>query len=440
LANAGGRDRTVDPSTRNSLVSILVVTYNPNRESFRRCLDSVWAQSYADLELVVVDNRSQGDVVTATLQTLNRDHPRTLPSTLRGLRTNTGFARAMNTALDAATGSLCLLLNPDTELEPGAVDALVTCATKNPEVAGFAPKVKLLSYPDIIDSVGIEFSWNGDASQRGLGQPDLGQFDRSEPVPGVTMGATMIRRSAFANDRVGRLDERFFMFFEDVDWSMRAAIFGEQFLAVPDALVHHAGSESVQQRSFTWRYRLIERNVYFTAIKNYQGHHLAGFWLRRGKAHMRNVMNGNRPLVTVRILISASRALASLYADRRAIQSRRRRRDSEVINRRADLLRMDVETWRPLYSWGTVRDSVGRLFAVNGDERWSRAYRYLDLVVKFGLQLDTLEVLERLGEMAGPLPPSLQAYARQIERSGTQVTSTTGDGEPRIPEDKCDLV
>jgi GT2 family glycosyltransferase len=337
----------------------------------------------------------------------------------------------MNVALDAAAGPLCLLLNPDAELEPAAADALVTCATQHPEVVGFAPKVKLLAYPDIIDSVGIEFSWNGDASQRGLGQPDLGQFDRVEPIPGVTMGAAMIRRTAFANNRVGRLDERFFMFFEDVDWSMRAAVYGERFLTVPNAVVHHAGSESVQQRSFAWRYRLIERNVYYTAIKNYQGRHLVGFWLRRGRAHMRNLANGNRPLVTVRILISASRAVASFYADRRAIQTRRRRRDSEVINLRADLLRMDVETWRPIYSWKTVRDSVGRLFAVSGDERWSRAYRYLDLVVKFDLQLATLEVLERLDEMAGPLPSTLQTYARQIGRSGFEITRTADDDQPK---------
>lgn len=403
-----------EPSSAGTLISVLMVTYNPNDDSFRRCLASVAGQTHSNLELIFVDNGSAGSAVAELLKNAEASREGGPPTKLIRLGANTGFAHAMNVAVDAASGTLCLLLNPDTELEPRAVEALVDSAAEHPEAVGFAPKVKLLAYPQIIDSVGIQFSWSGDAFQRGLGQIDLGQFDRPEPVPGVTMGAALIRRSAFAETGVGRLDERFFMFFEDVDWSLRAGLYGELFLTVPDAVVLHAGSESARQKAFNWRYRLIERNVYYTAIKNFQLRHLAGFFLRRSRAHLRNLATGRRPLATARVLVEGTLALASMLPDRRVVQRRRQRRDSDLTNSEMAVPGVDLEAWRPIYSWRMVRDSLGRLFAVGGEERWSRAYGYLDLMLKFDLKLESTEVLRRLEELAGPIPAVIRAYAQQI--------------------------
>jgi GT2 family glycosyltransferase len=402
------------PGPKTPLVSVLVVTFNPDEGSLKRCLASVACQTHDNLELILVDNGSSGLPGARLLETVQAAAGDSLPTKFHRQGTNTGFAHAMNIAVGAASGSLCLLLNPDTELEPGAVAALVARASQHPEAVGFAPKVKLLAYPDIIDSVGIEFSLGGDAAQRGLGQVDLGQFDAPEPVMGLTLGAALIRRTAFADDEVGRLDERFFMFFEDVDWSMRAGLYGKQFLAVPEAVVLHAGSESVRQRPFNWRYRLIERNVYYTAIKNFETRHLVRFLFQRTSAHLRKMVKGERPFTTARVLAEATLALASMRPERRIVQSRRRRRDSDLANAQPTRPALDLELWRPLYRWEAVRDSLGRLYAVGGDERWSRAYRYLDLMLEFDLKLNPTEVLGRLEEIAGPMPAALQAYARQI--------------------------
>ena len=244
-------------------VSILTVTYHPEESVISGCLTSLLGQRHRPLEVVLVDNGSGPSTEELLRQQLQALEGAGIATALRRLHRNTGFAQAMNVALGMSSAPLCLLLNPDTLLDPAAVSELAAAALSHPECVGFAPKVKLRSYPTIIDSVGIEFAWSGDAQQRGLGQIDLGQFDLPEPVPGLTMGASLIRRAAFAPGEVGPLDPRFFMFFEDVDWSLRAAIRGYEFRSVPSAVVYHVGSASAQTRAtYTiggTQYRLLPR-------------------------------------------------------------------------------------------------------------------------------------------------------------------------------------
>ncbi len=223
------------------LVSVLMVTYRPDEGTFAKCIASVAAQTHRPLELILADNCSHGAVVPKVVESIRSPAGTALNATVSYL------------ALKASQAPRCLVLNPDKELEPRAVSELVAAADSDPDIIGVAPKVKLLAFPSISDSVGIDFAWSGDASQRGLGQIDLGQFDEPEFVPGVTMGASMIRRDAFDETRVGSLDERFFMFFEDVDWSYRAAMQGEVFRSVPSAVVFHFGSASARTKAFNCR-------------------------------------------------------------------------------------------------------------------------------------------------------------------------------------------
>ena len=399
------------------LVSILIVTFNPDERSLERCLASIAQQTISDYEIVVVDNGSRDPVFTRVVQQVRARTRGSTRTAVRRLASNTGFAHAMNVAIAASSGALCLLLNPDAELTKTALAALTDQATSNPDLVGFAPKVKLAAFPDVVDSVGLEFSWSGDASQRGLGQVDIGQFDRPERVRGVSMGAALIRRAAFSPEEVGPLDERFFMFFEDVDWSLRASLYGERFVTVPQAVIFHAGGESARRKAFNWRYRLIERNVYYSAIKNYETRHLCGFLLRRTVPHLAQIFRGVRPLTTTRLLLEAGVGLSKMQGTRKVIQGRRRLRDADVVGEEVPEPAIDVETWRPIYSWRVVRDSLGRLYAVEGAEQWSRAYRYLEVYLRSNLQLDSAQVLRRLEGVAGPLPPAIYSYAENIGRA-----------------------
>lgn len=402
------------PFRDDDLVSILMVTYNPEAQSLRECFNSVASQTHCNLELIVVDNGSTRPTGSHSLERLVDHLQQSLPTRLYRLKTNTGFSHAMNVAIESSAGGLCLLLNPDTTLDSRAIEVLVRHSSEHPDVLGFAPKIKLLAYPAVIDSVGVEFSWSGDASQRGLGQIDLGQFDSPEPVMGITMSAALVRRKAFRNEEVGLLDERYFMFFEDVDWSLRAGLYGYDFRTAPDALVLHAGSQSARQKAFSWRYRMIERNVYFTAIKNFERRHLMGFLLRRSWPHLRNLHRGVRVVPTVRILAESAVALVALRQSRAAVQHRRCRKDSDLTHATVASPGMDLEAWRPIYSWRMVRESLGRLYVAQGDERWSRAYRYLDALASFDVDVTPSDVLARLERIAGPIPTAIRDYVTHM--------------------------
>ncbi|HEY6538363.1 MAG TPA: glycosyltransferase family 2 protein [Candidatus Dormibacteraeota bacterium] len=395
-------------------MSVLIVTYNPEEDSFRACLRSILNQTYRSLEVVVVDNGSRGPVLERAIAQEHSGLESPPPIRLTRLPHNRGFAHGMNRAIAECNGPLCLLLNPDTQLEPTAIAILAEAASDHADAIGFAPKVRLAAYPEILDSLGLEFSSSGDAAQRGLGQPDLGQFDRCETIPGISMGAALVRREAFASDAVGLLDEQFFMFFEDVDWSVRACLYGYRFLTVPAAVIFHVGSESVRKRPFTWRYRLVERNVYYMAIKNFDSRHLARFMLRRTSNHLRKVARGRRPLTTIRLLAESWIALWTLHAERQVVQTRRRQRDSVLADAEPGPLAVDPLRWAPIYTWATLRNSLGRLYAVTGEERWARAYRYLELVTDLDIRFGGGEILTRLERLASPLPEAVRVYASKV--------------------------
>ena len=398
-------------------VSVIIVTYNPNRALLFECLESVHGQNYSGLEVIIVDNGSREPALDPIVRAAwpNDGQTGSAPVVILALGRNTGFARATNLAIERASGRYCLVLNPDAVLHPGALRALVAAGEAQPDVLGFAPKVSLYRYPHILDSVGIDFAWSGDAFQRGLGEVDIGQFDVPGPVPGVGMGAALIRRAAFRPERAGPLDDRFFMFFEDVDWSLRASLCGERFATVPSAVVSHLGSSSVRERRFAWRYRLVERNVFYTAIKNYEKRHLTGFLLRRSAAHLRNLARGRMPVATVAALAGGWLGLLRLRASRHDVQRRRVRRDREAVAGRVPTVTaMDYLTWSPNYSWDSVRASLAGLATVTRDARWTQAVDYLDRLCATSVALPREEVVAELQRLAAPLPPNLLLYVGSL--------------------------
>ncbi len=403
--------------TGEALVSVIVVTYRPEAEVAWNCLASVVAQTYRPLELVVVDNGSPiqplQDLMDRVCQEAKGD--RTLQVRFHRCPENGGFARATNLGVRNCSGSLCVLLNPDAILAPDAVAEMARSAGSNPDILAFAPKVTLHRYPEIIDSVGIDYTWAGDAFQRGLGEVDLGQFDAPREVPGVTMGATMIRREAFEDQYVGPLDERFFMFLEDVDWCLRAATQGRRFLSVPTARVSHIGSRSAQRHRYGWRYRLLERNAYFIAVKNYESRHLMGFLVRRSRSHARNVLKCRYPISSLTVLAQGWLTLWRMRADRRAVQRRRTVSDKVfIVSPNPGKPAVTLATWTPIYSWSTLHRSIGRFVAVSGDRRWERLLRRLEVSLAFDAPIPAEEVLRRLEEEAGPIPDRVREYALKI--------------------------
>lgn len=216
-------------STYQPLVSVVVPNYNGER-FVRECLESLAAQTYSQLETIVVDDGSS-DSSPALIE---REYP---SARLIRLEQNSGFAHAVNTGMRAARGDIIALLNNDAAADAGWVAALVAAFERHPEAGSLASKMVLWDTPDVIQSAGDVFLHTGVPDSRGVWQVDDGRFDDEVEVFGASGGAAAYRRSMLED--VGLFDERLFMYCEDVDLAFRAQLRGYACYYVPDAVVRH---------------------------------------------------------------------------------------------------------------------------------------------------------------------------------------------------------
>lgn len=240
-------------------VSIVIPTWN-GRAFLARCLPAVAAQVGADADLVVVDNGSQD----GTADWLAQVHP-----CVRLLRnpTNLGFAVAVNQGIRATAGEFVVLLNDDTVVDAGWLEALIGAARSDPGVGMCACQIRQAGAPHLFDSAGIEVDWAGVAWNRWAGEPlDAHPDPDPEAVFGPCGAAALYRRAML--DQIGLFDEDFFAYYEDVDLAWRARRAGWRCLYVPRARVLHVHSGTGRRVAELKRY-LIGRNKLWTLVKNY---------------------------------------------------------------------------------------------------------------------------------------------------------------------------
>lgn len=227
-------------------VSVVIPTWN-GADLLAHALRSLAAQTFRDFEVIVVDNGS----TDGTMELLSREHP-----DVRVVRfdENRGFAAAVNAGIRASRGEIVVLMNNDTEADPRWLEALVAALDHHPEVASCASKILDFHDRTLVDSAGDRIGIF--ASQIGHGEPDGPRFAEPRYVLTACGGAAAYRRALF--DDVGWFDERFFAYFEDVDFGIRVRFAGHRCLYVPDAVIYHRGSVTarrVSSRTFYLRMR-----------------------------------------------------------------------------------------------------------------------------------------------------------------------------------------
>ncbi len=210
-------------------VSIIIVSFNA-RTHLLRCLQSLHdAPPTRPHEIIVVDNASTDGSAEAA-----RRWP--------GVRviesgTNLGFAGGNNAGIRASAGSCLLLLNSDTIVPAGAVDTLLAALERDPSVAVAGPR--------LVDAGGrAELSvgrmvgpWN-ELRQKLLMPARAEELARREHFPDWVSGACLLVRRADA-EAVGLLDERFFMYLEDVDFCAAIRARGRRVLFTPSVEITH---------------------------------------------------------------------------------------------------------------------------------------------------------------------------------------------------------
>jgi len=255
------------------LLSIVIPNWNGLR-FLQPCLDSLRRQTYQPLEVIIVDNASSD----GSQAFIAAQYPEVR---LIALPQNRGFTGACNAGMEAARGDYLCLLNNDTEVDEGWAAAVMDAFARHPQVGMVASKMLLYDQRDRIHTAGDYFTLDGEAGNRGVWQPDDGQFDREEYVFSACGGSSVYRRALL--DEVGLLDDDFFFLLEDMDLGWRAQLAGWRCLYTPSAVVYH--HLSATGGGVTASY-YDGRNMILLLIKNYP----SALWRKHGGRILRSQM------------------------------------------------------------------------------------------------------------------------------------------------------
>jgi GT2 family glycosyltransferase len=201
----------------------------------RPCLAALDAQTYRDFAITVVDDGS----TDGTAAWLEGAYPGV--RLIRHAR-NRGLVAACNAGIAATASDLVCLLNNDTEAEPGWLGALVAALDRAPDAGSAASKMLLFDRRQLLHSAGDGFTITGLPINRGVWQPDCGQYDDAAPPFGPCAGAALYRRAALlavAGTDGDVLDPDLYMYCEDVDLAWRLQRTGFRCVFAPAARVYH---------------------------------------------------------------------------------------------------------------------------------------------------------------------------------------------------------
>jgi GT2 family glycosyltransferase len=248
------------PGTRDGerpLVSVIVVNWN-GLAYLPECLDSLDAQTYPSLEIVMVENGStDGSVEFLRNQPPGRVRLVESPS-------NLGFAGGNNLGIRASKGAYVALLNNDAAADPRWVEALVAAAEADPAVGMCATRIYSWRRPDLLDGAGLLVSADGIGRGRGRLESDGDRYAREADVLLPSACAALYRRSML--DEIGLFDEDFFAYCEDTDLGLRARIAGWRCRYVPGAIAKHHYSGSMGPHS-PFKAFHVERNRIWVVVK-----------------------------------------------------------------------------------------------------------------------------------------------------------------------------
>ncbi len=222
----------------NPELSVIIVTYNSEKQ-IGALLDSIYREKgKLSLEVIVIDNQSADNSYSVAKQ--HKSKPQVIQ-----MGTNAGFSVAINRGLKQAKGGYFLILNPDTVVMAGTLVRMVDFAKDTSPLGAVAPRLlnpngkpqaSVYNFPTIGNAIKRDFLNCKNCFGKYL--PD----NRVQKVEVVVMAALLIPRSAI--DIVGPLDEKFFMYYEDVEFCRRLHRAGLPVYYYPSAKIKHVHGAS----------------------------------------------------------------------------------------------------------------------------------------------------------------------------------------------------
>lgn len=224
-------------------VAIILVNWNGYTDT-AICLGSLQKLTYGAFKVIVVDNASQDDSRLHIKKYFPEVH--LIEST-----TNEGFTGGNNRGIEYALDEgydYVMLLNNDTIVPPDLINHLLNTYTKHERVGMIQPGITFMDQPDKIwNAGGLWNRWIGDSKTMGYCEPVASWANEVSLVDWLT-GCCLLMSTDFIR-KVGALEERYFAYYEDVEWSLRAKKLGYQLLLDTNIWIQHKAGASGKTKS-----------------------------------------------------------------------------------------------------------------------------------------------------------------------------------------------
>ncbi len=223
------------------LVSVISINYNQLQVTYA-LLESLREITYPRIEIILVDNASRENPA----EQIKKDFPEVI--FIRSDK-NLGFAGGNNLGIRKAKGKYLMMLNNDTEADPGFLEPLVAAMEDDPELGMVGSKVRFYDHPDTIQYAGATPMTRFTATSHfiGFNTIDKGQYDEACETPFASGAAMMTSREVCR--KVGLMAEFFFLYYEELDWQERIRKAGYKIMYIPKSLIYHKESISVGKES-----------------------------------------------------------------------------------------------------------------------------------------------------------------------------------------------
>ena len=244
-------------------LSIITINYNGLKDTCE-LIDTLPLEDNS-IEVIVVDNGSIQDEVT----TIEERYPQV--KVIRS-KENLGFAGGNNLGIKAAQGKYLFFLNNDTLLKPqiSGLRPLISSLESSSKIGIVCPKIKFSWGNQLIQFAGYTpltpITMRNQAI--GCGDTDYGQYDRAHTTPYAHGAAMMVKREVI--EKAGLMPECYFLYYEELDWSMMIRRAGYDIWYEPACTVFHKESRTTGQNSPLRTY-YITRNRLLFAQRNQSG-------------------------------------------------------------------------------------------------------------------------------------------------------------------------